>query len=89
MVQRSSADMKWALEAAKKPTLKGALDEREARIDGKKSRLVTVADFFALKPAAEISSDQELSAFFFEAMDMGKSAGISADLIMCKFLQHV
>ena len=81
--------MKWALEASKKTTLKGALDELEARIDGKKSRLVTVADFFALKPAAEISSDQELSAFFFEAMDMGKSAGISADLIMCKVLQHV
>ena len=42
----SSADTKWALEAAKKNTLKEALDELKAHIDCKKTQRVAASEFF-------------------------------------------
>jgi len=88
-VQRSSADTKWALEAIKKTTLRQALDELEARIDGKKTRLVAASEFFNLKPASEISKDSELSAFFFDVLEKGAAATVPHDLVMLKFIQFV
>ena len=88
-VQRSSADTKWALEASKKTTLKGALDELEARIDGKKSRLVAASEFFNLKPARKITKDSELSEFFFDVLEKGAAAAVPHDLVMLKFMECV
>ena len=47
-VQRTLADMQWALEAAKCSTLEEALDELEKRLDGSKDKLTAVTDFFRL-----------------------------------------
>lgn len=88
-VQRSTADTKWALEAIKKNTLREALDELEARIDGKKTRLVAASEFFNLKPASEITMDSELSALFFDVLEKGAAAAVPHDLVMLKFIQFV
>ena len=87
-VDRSTADQKWASEAAKKETLKAALDELQTRLDGKKTRLVAMTEFFELKPPKSITQ-RSLSAFFFEALEAGKAAGITFDVIAMKFLQYV
>ena len=87
-VDRSPADQAWASKAAKHTTLKEALDELELRLDGKPTRFVAVKTFFELKPAARISLTN-LSGFFFDVLEAGKSAEVTFDLIALKFLQHV
>ena len=87
-VDRSPADQAWASKAAKHTTLKEALDELELRLDGKPTRFVAVKTFFELKPAARISLTN-LSEFFFDVLEAGKSAEMTFDLIALKFLQHV
>ena len=87
-VDRSPADQAWASKAAKHSTLKEALDELELRLDGKPTRFVAVKTFFELKPAARISLTN-LSGFFFDVLEAGKSAEVTFDLIALKFLQHV
>jgi hypothetical protein len=87
-VDRTPADQKWATEAAKKDTLKAALDELEVRLDGKKTRFVALTDFFNLK-SPKMLTPTSLSSFFFEALEAGKAAGVTFDIIAVKFLQFV
>ena len=88
VVDRSPADQKWATAATKQATLKEALDELESRLDGRKTRFVAMKDFFNLKPTATVSLET-LSTFFFQALEAGKAAEISNDVIAIKFLEFV
>ena len=87
-VDRSPADQAWAFKAAKQTTLKEALDELELRLDGKPTRFVAVKTFYDLKPVVRISLIN-LSAFFFDVLEAGKTAEVTYDLIALKFLQHI
>ena len=88
VVDRSPADQKWATAATKQATLKEALDELESRLDGRKTRFVAMKDFFNLKPTATVSLET-LETFFFQALEAGKAAEISNDVIAIKFLEFV
>ena len=85
-VDRSSPEQKWANEATKKESLKEALDELELRLDGEKTRLQAMSDFFDFKPDAGTSQAQ-LSELFFSIWELGKAAKIQNDIIALKFLQ--
>ena len=87
-VQRTLADMQWALEAAKCSTLEEALDELEKRLDGSKDKLTAVTDFYRLEPERQPLSADGLSVFFFKVMDAGKTAGLTNDHIAFKFLEY-
>lgn len=87
-VDRSLADQKWASEATKKKTLKGALDELELRLDGKKTKFQAMTDFFKLQPGSTITP-ANVSDFFFSALEAGKAAAITNDAIAIKFLQDI
>ena len=87
-VDRSLADQKWASEATKKVTLKEALDELELRLDGKKTRFQAMKDFFNLKAGSNITP-ANVSDFFFSALEAGKAATLSNDVIAIKFLQDM
>lgn len=87
-VDRSPADQKWASEATKKETLKDALDELELRLDGRKTLFQATSDFFDLKPGSKISP-ANMSEFFFEALEAGKAAAVTNDMIAMKFLKHM
>ena len=74
---RSTADQKWAAEVAKHETLKDALNELQIRLDGKKTRLVAMTEFFRLKPRDDkMLNQQTLSTFFFEVLEVGNQAVI-------------
>lgn len=88
-VQRNPVDCKWALEAIKKTTLKGALDHLEERLEGKKSKLVLMSSFYQLKPKTELDTDNKLSEFFFQAKETGNAAGMANEHIAFKFLEFV
>ena len=88
VVDRNPADQKWATEAAKKTSLKAALDELECRLDGKKTRFVAMKEFFNLKPTASVNLEN-LSAFFFATLEAGKAAELTFDVIAFKFLEYV
>ena len=87
-VDRDQADQKWAALAAKQVSLKAALDELELRLDGKKTRFAAVADFFNLKPATTVDT-RNLSGYFFKALEAGKAAAVTYDVIAVKFLQFI
>jgi len=88
VVDRTPADQKWAAEAAKQETLEKALDELEVRLDGKKTRFVALTDFFNLK-SPKMLTPTSLSSFFFEALEAGKLADVTFDIIAVKFLEFV
>lgn len=87
-VDRSPADQKWASEAVKQETLKEALDELELRLDGRKTRLQALGDFCELRPGSKVTTEN-MSEFFFEALEAGKAAELTYDVIGIKFLKHV
>lgn len=87
-VDRDQADQKWAALAAKQVSLTAALDELELRLDGKKTRFAALADFFNLKPATAIDS-RNLAGYFFKALEAGKAAVVTYDVIAVKFLQFI
>lgn len=87
-IDRCQADQKWAAQATHQVSLKAALDELELRIDHKISRLEAMTDFFNLQPATSIDT-QNLSQFFFEALEAGKAAAVSYDVIAGKFFQFL
>ena len=88
VVDRSTADQAWACKAAERTTLKAALDELEARLDCKPTRLVATQLFFELKPTEAVSL-KNLSEFFFQVLDSGNTASVAYDLIALKFLQQI
>ena len=87
-MDRTPADQKWATAATKQESLKEALDELESRLDGKKTRFVAMKEFFNLKPPTKISLEN-LSSFFFDALEAGKAAEVTKDVIALKFLEYV
>lgn len=87
-VDRSLADQKWASEAAKKETLKEALDELQLRLDGKKTRIQAMSEFFKLQAVGSLSP-ANMSDFFFKVLEAGKAAALSNDVIAIKFLEHM
>ena len=89
-VDRSTADQEWTAEAAKHETLKDALNELQIRLDGKKTRLVAMTEFFRLKPRDDKMLNQHtLSTFFFEVLEVGHQAKLTNDVIAMKFLEYI
>ena len=88
VVDRSTTDKAWACKAAGKTTLKEALDDLQARLDCKLTRLDAAQKFFELKPAAAVSLEN-LSEYFFQVLEAGSIASVAYDLIALKFLQPI
>ena len=73
--------------AAQKTSLKSALDELEALIDGPPSRMDLFNNVLEMKPTT--SDFSGLTSFFFTLKREGERAGISYDLVMMRFLNFV
>ena len=87
-MDRSPADQAWAVQVTSKARLQEALDELEARIDVQKSRLRAVTDFYKLAPLNKIT-EANLSDFFFDVFQAGKTARLTYDHAAFKLLQHI
>ena len=89
-VNRSSGDQEWAYKAAEQPTIALALKQLEAQLDGEKSKLRQAIDFFDLSPSDnDMTNRSSISSFWFRVQDAGKDLGVTNDLMVYKFLQHV
>ena len=83
-VHRTSGEVLIAEVCSEKATLEVALVELENLIDGVKSKMVRVNEFWTLKP--DSTSYTDIMSFFFTLRYEGKLAGVSFEMIMIKFL---
>ena len=89
-INRSSGDKQWAYRAAEQPTIALALKQLETQLDGEKSRLTQSIEFFCISPSdSDMTNRSAISSFWFKVQDAGKDLGVTNDLIVYKFLQHV
>ena len=89
-VSRSNGDQQWAYEAAKQENIEDALKELQKRLDGETSLLITSQHFFELSLSESDKSNRaSISSFWIKILELGEEAGISKDLMICKFLQNV
>ena len=87
-VSRSTGDQNWAHKAAECNSVKDALDYLELHLDGEKSMMLKVNEFFDLRPCnmSEPLSRGDISAFWFKVLDAGENAKMSKDHMVMKFL---